>query len=257
VRINTVAGLLQRLAVCACCALSACTAINAQRQPTMSADARLQVAEAADSSGDSELAISMYTAAAASEPANTTLQLRCADALARRGKIDEARKLLAARLRTYPGQPDLTRALAVIELVAGQPAQAIIELDQILAANPGDTRALVDKAVALDLQGHHTAAQAIYQQVLTMAPNDAAARNDLALSLMLEGRTHQALATLAPMQDADGSPRRLKVNLGLLYAATGNVERSRQLLGDRVSDGDVSALTRALASSMAEGRTEQ
>jgi Flp pilus assembly protein TadD len=90
-----------------------------------------------------------------------------------------------------------------------------------------------------------------------MAPNDAAARNDLALSLMLEGRTHQALATLAPMQDADGSPRRLKVNLGLLYAATGNVERSRQLLGDRVSDGDVSALTRALASSMAEGRTEQ
>jgi Flp pilus assembly protein TadD len=197
----------------------------------------------------------MYTAAAASEPANTNLQLRCADALARRGKIDAARKLLAERLRAYPGQPDLVRALALIDLVAGQPAQAITELDQILAANPGDTRALVDKAVALDLQGQHAAAQAIYQQVLTIAPNDAAARNDLALSLMLEGRTHQALETLAPMQDADGSPRRLKVNLGILYAATGNVERSRQLLGDRVSDGDVSALTRALASSPAEGRT--
>jgi len=221
----------------------------------MSADARLQVAEAADASGDAELAISMYTAAAASEPANTNLQLRCADALARRGKIDAARKLLAERLRAYPGQPDLVRALALIDLVAGQPAQAITELDQILAANPGDTRALVDKAVALDLQGQHAAAQAIYQQVLTIAPNDAAARNDLALSLMLEGRTHQALETLAPMQDADGSPRRLKVNLGILYAATGNVERSRQLLGDRVSDGDVSALTRALASSPAEGRT--
>jgi Flp pilus assembly protein TadD len=221
----------------------------------MSADARLQVAEAAESSGDSELAISMYTAAAASEPANTNLQLRCADALARRGKIDEARKLLAERLRAYPGQPDLVRALALIDLVAGQPARAITELDQILAANPGDTRALVDKAVALDLQGQHVAAQAIYQQVLTMAPNDAAARNNLALSLMLEGRTHQALETLAPMQDADGSPRRLKVNLGILYAATGNIERSRQLLGDRVSDGDVSALTRALASSAAEGPT--
>jgi len=221
----------------------------------MSADARLRVAEAADSSGDSELAISMYAAAAASEPANTNLQLRCADALARRGKIDEARRLLAERLRAYPGQPDLVRALALIDLVAGQPARAIIELDQILAANPGDTRALVDKAVALDLQGQHAAAQAIYQRVLTIAPNDAAARNNLALSLMLEGRTHQALETLAPMQDADGSSRRLKVNLGILYAATGNVERSRQLLGDHVSDGEVSALTRALASSAAEGRT--
>src|SRR5262249_38421432 len=154
-----------------------------------------------------------------------------------------------------PGQPDLARALAMIDLLAGQSALAITELDQILAANPGDTRALVDKAVALDLQHQHAAAQAIYQQVLTAAPNDPAARNNLAISLMLEGRTNQALETLAPMQDADGSPRRLKINLGLLYAATGNVERSRQLLGDRVSDGDVSALTRALASSASEGRT--
>ncbi len=51
------------------------------------------------------------------------------------------------------------------------------------------------------------------------------------LSLMLEGRTRQALETLAPMQDADGSPQRLKVNLGILYAATGNAERSRQTAG--------------------------
>lgn len=220
------------------------------KQPTLSADARLQVAQAADASGDSQLALSMYTQAAASEPGNVELQLRCADALARRGKIGEARRLLAERLRTQPGQPDLTRAVALIDLVAGQPALAIAGLDQVLAANPGDVRALVDKAVALDLQGQHGAAQAIYRQVLAGSPNDAAVRNNFALSLMLEGRTRQALETLAPMQDADGSPQRLKTNLGILYAATGNAERSRQLLGDRVSDGDVSALTRALA----EGR---
>lgn len=76
---------------------------------------------------------------------------------------------------------------------------------------------------------------------------DAAARNDLVVSLTLEGRTRQALETLAPTQDADGSPQRLGVNLGFLYAATGNAEQSRQLLGDRVSDGDLSASTRALA----------
>jgi Flp pilus assembly protein TadD len=239
-------GILLRLSVCACCALSACASINAQRQPTMSAEARLQVAEAADSSGDTELAISMYTAAAASEPANTNLQLRCADALARRGKIDEARKLLAERLRTSPGQPDLVRALALIDLVAGQPARAITELDQILAANPADVRALVDKGVALDLLGQHAAAQAIYQQVLATSPNDAAAKNDLALSLMLEGRTRQALDTLAPMQNVAGSSQRLRTNLGILYAATGDVQRSRELLGDRAANSEVSALTRAM-----------
>jgi Flp pilus assembly protein TadD len=229
----------------------------AQRKPIWTTDTRLQVAEAAEAGGDIELAISMYTQAAASEPSNVTLQLRCADALARAGKVTEARQFLAERLRSRSGQPDLTRALALIDLVAGQPAQAIAALDQVLAANPGDLRALVDKAVALDLQGQHAAAQAIYQQVLTTAPNDAAARNDLAVSLMLQGQTRQALETLAPMQDDDGLPPRLKVNLGILYAATGNVERSRQLLGDRVSDGDLAALTHALATATAQGRPEQ
>jgi Flp pilus assembly protein TadD len=220
----------------------------------MSAEARLQVAEAAESSGDSELALSMYTAAAESEPANIILQLRCADALARRGKIEEARKLLAGRLRTQSGQPDLTRALAAIDLVAGQPAQAIAELDRILAASPGDVRALVDKAVALDMQGQHAAAQVIYRQVLATSPDDMAARNDLALSLMLVGQTRQALDTLAPMQNLASSPQRLRNNLGILYAATGDTEQSRLLLGGRASSSDVSALTRAVTASSTEGR---
>jgi Flp pilus assembly protein TadD len=240
------ARLFLRLSVGACSALTACTSIDAHRQPTLSAEARLQVAEAADSSGDSGLAISMYTAAAASEPSNITLQLRCADALARNGKVAQARQLLTERLRTNRGQPDLIRVLALIDLVAGQPAQAVVGFDQVLAVNPADIRALVDKAIALDLQGQHAAAQALYRQVLATAPDDAAARNDLAVSMMLEGRTRQALETLAPMQDADTVPARLKVNLGILYAATGDAERSRQLLGDRVSDGDLSTLTRAL-----------
>jgi Flp pilus assembly protein TadD len=244
-------GLLFPLSVAICSTLTACTSIDAHRRPALSTEARLQVAEAADASGDSDLAISMYTAAAASEPSNISLQLRCADVLVRHGKIEQARQVLTERLRSAPRQPDLIRGLALIELVAGQPAQAIAGLDQILTTNPGDIRALVDKAVALDLQGQHVAAQEIYRQVLATAPNDVATKNDLAVSMMLEGRTRQALETLAPMEGADTSPPRLKINLGILYAATGNVERSRELLGDRVSDGDLAALTRALA----EGRT--
>ena len=242
------------LPVAVCAALSACAMVDSRRQPTLTTQARLQVAAAADASGNNDLAISMYTEAAANEPGNVELQLRCADALTRAGKIDEARQLLSARLRTNPRQPELMRALALVDLVAGQPTQAIERFDQLLAADPRDVRALVDKAVALDLQGRHAAAQAIYQQVLTTSPDNAAARNNLAVSLMLEGRTRQALETLAPMQDADGSPPRLKVNLGLLYAVTGDSEQSRRLLGDRLSDGDLAAWTRAL-SSAADDRT--
>jgi Flp pilus assembly protein TadD len=244
------------LSVGACGALTACASVDNRRDSALTPEARLQVAEAADSAGNNDLAISMYTAAAAKEPLNIDLQLRCADALTRSGRITQARQFLAERLRANAGQPDLLRALALVDLVAGEPAQAIIQLDQVLASKPGDARALVDKAIALDLLRQHTAAQMIYRQVLATVPDDATTRNDLAVSLMMQGRTRQALDTLGPVHDVDNSPPRLKVNLGILYAATGDTERSRQLLGDRISDGDLSVLTHALASSAAEGRAD-
>jgi hypothetical protein len=61
--------------------------------------------------------------------------------------------------------------------------------------------------------------------------------------MMLEGRIRQAVETLAPMRGTETSPPRLKVNLGFLFAATGDVEHSLELLGDRAPDGDLSALT--------------
>jgi Flp pilus assembly protein TadD len=243
------------IAIAACASLTACG--SGGHQPVLTTEARLQVASEADASGDSELALSMYMEAAAREPGNIELQVRCADALARSGKISQARQLLTERLRTSPGQPGLMKALALIDLITGESKPAIARLDQVLAANPADLSALVDKAVALDLQGQHAAAQAIYRDVLARAPDDPATKNDLAVSLMLEGRTAQALETLAPIQEADNLPQRLKINLGVLYAATGNLERSRQLLGDRVKDGDFSALTRALVTTAVENSRTQ
>jgi Flp pilus assembly protein TadD len=239
------------LVAIACCALTACASNDPRHGGTLSAEARLQVAQAADAAGDTDLAMSMYTAAAAAEPNNINVQLRCADALARAGKVDQARQLLADRLRGNHSQPDLLRAIALVDLVAGQPAQALAEFQTVLAINPTDVRTRVDMAVALDLLGRHPEAQAIYRDVLAATPNDAATRNDLAVSMMLEGRTRQALDTLAPLQNEATAPPRVKVNLGILYAATGDAARSRQLLGDRASDSETLALTRALGSQAA------
>ena len=234
--------------VTACTVLTACASIGGQHQTALTAEAALQLAADAEASGASELALSLYAQAAAREPGNTELQLRYADALTRGGKISQARQLLTERLGANPRNPELMRALALIDLVTGQSKEAIARLDRVLATNPGDSRALVDKAIALDLQGQHAAAQSIYREVLAREPNDPATTNNLAVSLMLEGRTGQALETLAPIQQADNLPQRLNVNLGILYAATGNLEQSRQLLGDRITDSDLAALTGALGS---------
>jgi hypothetical protein len=51
------------------------------------------------------------------------------------------------------------------------------------------------------------------------------------------------------MQKAETVPPRVRANLGILYSAAGNVEQSRQLLGNQLSDDDLLKVTRALTSS--------
>jgi Flp pilus assembly protein TadD len=245
-----VTALARRLAglfsATACCVLAACA--NFEQDGSLTPDSRLQVAEAAEASGDHQLALSMYMTAAESAPGNITVQLRAADALARGGKVQQAKDLLKQRLKDRPDQPDLTRALGLIELMSGHPAEGLALLDKALALGPGDDRTLLDKAVALDLLGRHAEAQAIYQQELAKTPNDPTVRNDYALSLMLQGRISEARAQLASLKDLEGSPERLRNNLGIIYAASGEREKSRELLGDRIPESVVATLTRAITS---------
>lgn len=157
---------LHLVSIAACGMLAGCGSPAGSHQRTLNTDARLQVAEAAEAAGNTDLAALMYTQAAADQTSDIALQLRCADALARSGKVAQAREMLTTRLRSTASQPDLLRALALINLVSGELEQATAGFDQLLQVKPNDAAALVDKAVGLDLQGRHTAAQALYRQVL-------------------------------------------------------------------------------------------
>jgi Flp pilus assembly protein TadD len=72
--------------------------------------------------------------------------------------------------------------------------------------------------------------------------------------MMLEGRIQQALETLSPMQKAETVPSRVRGNLGILYSAAGDSGRSRQLLGNQLSDDDLLKVTQALTSSSPDVR---
>jgi Flp pilus assembly protein TadD len=249
--------MLPVLSVVLCCVLAACAATPPGTMTGLDAGQRLQVADAAAASGDHALALSMYQQAADSAPNDTALQLRCATGLARNGKTGAAKDLLIARLKAHPNDSDLLRGLAAIYVVTGLPSPAINELNQALAARPGDSDALLDKAVALDLQGRHAEAQRLYRQMLARTPDDPVISNNLAVSLMIEGRTHEAQAVLAPFADSDDVPDRLRINLGLIYAANGDVEAARRLLGDRLGEADVQTLTRSIASAAPSGQGVQ
>ncbi|MEJ0020210.1 MAG: tetratricopeptide repeat protein [Acetobacteraceae bacterium] len=228
--------------------LAACAAPGGDRAngAGMNGETRLRVAEAAEGSGDRDLAVSMYTMAANEAPSDAALQLRCAEGLARNGKLDEAGTLLKRRLRESGRRPDLLGALGSIQVLAGQPAQAEATFSEVLASRPDDVRALVNKGVALDLLRRHNEAQDLYRKALALAPRDPAISNDLALSLLLSGRIEEARQALAPFRDDASLPARIRINLGILEAARGNGAEAQRLLEGSLTPTDLAMLTHAI-----------
>jgi Flp pilus assembly protein TadD len=231
----------------ACCVLASCGASTVHDPKAgMNAESRLRVAEAAEASGDRELAVSMFQAAAAQAPSDNDVQLRCAEGLARSGQLDQASAILARSVKAGGHQPELLRTLGTIQLLGGQPAQAEATFTDLLTAKPGDVSALADKAIALDLERQHVEAQRLYRQALTLAPDDLAINNDLALSLVLSGHADEARQVLLPFKDVPNLPERVRINLGILEAADGNGADAQRILAGSVNAADLAMLTHAI-----------
>src|SRR5581483_2706072 len=112
------------------CLLAACASMQPSQHGELSPSIRLKLAEAAEAAGDKDLSLSMYAAAANSNPGNVELQLRSVETMAQSGKVGEARTLLRSRLKEDPGQLALLRALALVDLISGEPGEAITIFDR-------------------------------------------------------------------------------------------------------------------------------
>ncbi len=205
----------------------------------------MRVAQAAEDSGDFSLADSMYAQASADDPTDASAQLHYADMLLRQGKVMQARDLLLRHIRTVSDPGQLQSGLAAIYVLTRDAASAVAEYDKLLATRPDDMRLIVDKAVALDLQGRHDDAQALYRRALYATPDDAVVISDFALSLVLSGKTQEATALVAPLRDADNVSPRVRNNVDVVLAASG---RS----GTAVSD-DGNAAIQQLAQGLSRG----
>jgi Flp pilus assembly protein TadD len=229
--------------VCAVCfsLVSGCSSLRSDgADQSLTADSRLRVATAAEASGNRDLAVSMYSAAARAAPADSAVQVQSAEGL------------VARRLKVDPRDADLLRVLGGIQILDGHEAEAIATLSDVLALKPGDSRALADQAVALDILGHHTEAQALYRRALVEVPADPSISNDLALSLLLSGRVEEARTILAPFRNAAGVPERIQNNLAILDAASGRPALAQAALGGRIGDADLAAMTRAITAGQPE-----
>lgn len=231
--------------------VSACSQSNSERGPTqLTGEAGQRVAQAAEESGDFGLAEQLYAQASAAAPNDSAAQLRYASVLVRRGRTNEARDLLSRHLQTVSDPLALHDGLGSIYVLTGEPARAIAEFDLVLATRSTDIRAVVNKAIALDLLGRHSDAQALYRQALSLSPDDPVVINNLALSMLLAGHPQEAQQIAAPLRSQPDIMPRIRAGLGVVLAANGDVVGARDLAaGSQATESQLIELAKAAAAS--------
>jgi len=117
-------------------------------------EGRLLAAELACSVGDASLAIELYTLGRAQEPGRPEPIVGLARMALWGMDLDEARAL-AALVREEPGA---RRVLAACDLLAGDPAGALVALERLIEEDPSDGEAKTWRAEALLRLGRHRAA---------------------------------------------------------------------------------------------------
>ncbi len=216
-------------------------ATDGTREPD--AASRMRVAALAESQGQSDVALSMYAAAAQREPSNAEAQVRFAAALARSGNHVQAEQILIAAVERRPNDRVLMVQLGRMRLRSGQAGQALTLFDRVLVADSRSVEALDGRGVALDLMGRHPEAQESYRRAQTLAPNSVAIANNLGLSLLLDNRPDEARAVLEPLARRPDATERVTANYAISLAATGDVAAARNMLGE--AGGDLAALGEA------------
>ena len=224
------------LFIVAALALASCAA---QPQTSgMAVGGRLRVASAALQGGDPDMALHVADAVLAREPTNVEALLCEGDALAALGRDDEAALSYQHALALRPGSRKARVGLGRIRLKT-DPAEAERLFAEVVEAYPNDVPALVDRGIALDLEGRHQAAAASYRAALAVQPDDTAAEVNLALSLALAGHARQAVGMLQPLARSGNANRRIQDDLAMALAMTGETEAASEILSPELNQNQI------------------
>lgn len=173
-----------------------------------------------------------------------------ADELRGSGEAVASLSVLAEAHRRYPRDGAVASAYGRMALLLGHEELAATLLEQAVAANPGDWRALSAKGVLETRHGRLPDGRRTLAKAGMISAGEAVILNNLAVSHLLEGKPGAAASLLRQGLAAPGlSARhegRLKRNLGLALAMQGRFEEADRLAGEklprRLAEGDMGAL---------------
>lgn len=201
----------------------------------------LRIAASALSSGDLNMALSLYERLTQRYPESAEVWLGMANTRFLQGELAAANSAYVTTQRLAPNNIDAQLGQARILIRQRQLPQAITRFKAILVQFPNHPLALCGLGVSYDLSGDYRQAQSIYRQGLLRYPDDVALRSNLGLSLALNGQPREAVNTLLGTTGLSEQLPQERDNLALAYGLLGRDDAAEEILEgnqpqDRVQD---------------------
>jgi Flp pilus assembly protein TadD len=201
----------------------------------------IDAAATAKAQNDIVAAVTYYRSALAREPGNQQAAIGLMQSLRMGGGLDEARAVVATVLAGNPTDPAVLAEAGKVKLATGQLDDAIKLLRQATAADGKDATSLAALGIAYDRLGEYARADEFYEAALAISPRDAYVLNNYALSRVMAHDLGDALALLQRAAAAPNADLRVRQNLALVHALSGDMtaaeeETRRDLPPGQVAD---------------------
>lgn len=159
-------------------------------------------------------------------PGNPDCHLIAATALHNLGRLDEAKTHYAESLRLKPGNPRVLTNLGLLQLNAGEGAEAVRSLQQAVELAPDALEARHYLARALGLARRFHDAVDEFALVHEKVPNDLAVITGYARALRSVERVADALAVLLRGEELHGDDADIQLELAGCHAALGDFDEA-------------------------------
>ncbi|TFH93247.1 tetratricopeptide repeat protein [Vibrio ouci] len=213
------------------------TLMGCQSAPQQQTD-DLKLANTALLNGHADNALLIYKQRLESTPDDAELLFLAGSACNQSGRYDEALHYLKKGQKISPSH-QFEREIGRSHLALGHLEQAKSALVKAVNDAPSDDVALNSLGVTHSLLQEYQDAREVFTQAIALTPDSVEYRNNLALTWMLDGMPHQSIRILYPIYQRGEASSKVRLNLALSYAMSGDVEAAKQVAAQDLSQAEL------------------
>ena len=189
----------------------------------------LDAADAAEAQNDHVTAVGYYRNVFARDPKNARAAVGLMQSLRAMGAVSQAREVATAALAANPDNAAVIAEGGKVKLTDGDLQGAVKSLQRAADLDPQDWKVRSALGVAYDRLGNAGKAEESYRAALKISPDNAVVLNNFALSRAMAHDLAGARDLLQRAVASAGSDVRVRQNLALIYALSGDMTQAEAL----------------------------